>query len=208
MRRAQRARVQVDSTTTPATIPGATCLPRALEEDGAVRAPPQAIALRLGALAEDGADDERADDVAYDDALVDDDVDVDDDELETTMPMGLHLTKSNTVSPDLYHRLQCIVARASLRARAQRCAHLPVQLVLLPPNAHALSSRHVQAILKRHGGGKGKSNKGPPSWTMVYSFNSPSAANTVPTSWQGASPEVLNHLKTLNGGAGWVADGM
>ena len=43
---------------------------------------------------------------------------------------------------------------------------------------------------------------------MVYSFNSPSAANTVPTSWQGASPEVLNHLKTLNGGAGWVADGM
>lgn len=159
MRRAQRARVQVDSTTTPATIPGATFPPRALEEDGAVRAPPQAIALRLGALAEDGTNEERADDVAYDDALVDDDVDVDDDELETTMPMGLHLTKSNT------------------------------------------------AILKRHGGGKGKGNKGPPSWTMVYSFNSPSAANTVPTSWQGASPEVLNHLKTLNGGAGWVADG-
>ena len=122
MRRAQRARVQVDSTTTPATIPGATFPPRALEEDGAVRAPPQAIALRLGALAEDGTNEERADDVAYDDALVDDDVDVDDDELETTMPMGLHLTKLNTVSPDLYHRLQCIVARASLRARARNAA--------------------------------------------------------------------------------------
>ena len=77
-----------------------------------------------------------------------------------------------------------------------------------PPNAHALRSRHVQSILKRHGGGKGKSIKGPPDWTMMYAFNSASASNTVPTSWQGASPEVLNHLKTLNGGAGWVADGM
>ena len=122
MRRAQRARVQVDSTTTPATIPGATFPPRALEEDGAVRAPPQAIALRLGALAEDGTNEERADDVAYDDALVDDDVDVDDDELETTMPMGLHLTKSNTVSPDLYHdRLQCIARARGARNAARTC---------------------------------------------------------------------------------------
>ena len=103
------------------------------------------------------------------------------------------------------HRCARIVARARARnaARTYLCSSC-----YCPQNAHALSSRHVQAILKRHGGGKGKSNKGPPSWTMVYSFNSPSAANTVPTSWQGASPEVLNHLKTLNGGAGWVADGM
>ena len=102
MRRARRARVQDDSTTTPATAPRATFRLEAPEEDGAVRAPPQPIAFPSGVLAEDGAEDDGAEDEAYDEAQVDDDDEDDDDELETTMPKGQDLTKSNTVSPDLH----------------------------------------------------------------------------------------------------------
>ena len=112
MRRAPRARVQIDSTTTPTTGGPPALPPRdALEEDGAARAHPLPILMDM-APAGDAVADAGAADVAYDEAQVDDDDEEDDDELETTMPMGLHLTKSNTVSPDLYHRLQCIVARA------------------------------------------------------------------------------------------------
>ena len=117
MRRAPRARVQIDSTTTPTTGGPPALPPRdALEEDGAARAHPLPILMDM-APAGDAVADAGAADVAYDEAQVDDDDEEDDDELETTMPMGLHLTKSNTVSPDLYHRLQCI-ARATLRAPA------------------------------------------------------------------------------------------
>ena len=121
MRRARRARVQDDSTTTPATAPSATFRLEAPEEDGAVRAPPQPIAFPSGVLAEDGAEDDGAEDEAYDEAQVDDDDEDDDDELETTMPKGQDLTKSNTVSPDLYHRLQCIARARGARNAARTC---------------------------------------------------------------------------------------
>ena len=54
------------------------------------------------APAGDAVADAGAADVAYDEAQVDDDDEDDDDELETTMPKGQDLTKSNTVSPDLH----------------------------------------------------------------------------------------------------------
>ena len=120
MRRAPRARVQIDSTTTPTTGPPALPPRDALEEDGAARAHPLPILMDM-APAGDAVADAGAADVAYDEAQVDDDDEEDDDELETTMPMGLHLTKSNTVSPDLYHRLQCIARARGARNAARTC---------------------------------------------------------------------------------------
>lgn len=121
MRRAPRARVQIDSTTTPTTGGPPALPPRdALEEDGAARAHPLPIHMDM-APAGDAVADAGAADVAYDEAQVDDDDEEDDDELETTMPMGLHLTKSNTVSPDLYHRLQCIARARGARNAARTC---------------------------------------------------------------------------------------
>ena len=120
MRRAPRVRVQIDFRTTPTTGPPALPPRDALEEDGAARAHPLPILMDM-APAGDAVADAGAADVAYDEAQVDDDDEEDDDELETTMPMGLHLTKSNTVSPDLYHRLQCIARARGARNAARTC---------------------------------------------------------------------------------------
>ena len=136
MRRAPRARVQIDSTTTPTTGGPPALPPRdALEEDGAARAHPLPILMDM-APAGDAVADAGAADVAYDEAQVDDDDEEDDDELETTMPMGLHLTKSNTVSPDLYHdRLQCIARARGARnaARTCLCSYCPQTLTRSHP---------------------------------------------------------------------------
>ena len=118
MRRAPRARVQIASATTPATVSAAIVFHEALEEDVALRAP-QTFALTPGP-GEDGAEDDDADDVAYDEALANDDDDDNDDHdddgsdsgfVQLTNHRGLPVTMANTVRA----RTTCLARRARAR---------------------------------------------------------------------------------------------
>ena len=119
MRRAPRARVQIASTTTPATVPAATFRHEALQEDGAPRALPQAFAPSPGP----GGDGAEHDDAEHDEALVaEDDEDDDDDDdgddasdngfEQLTNHRGLPVTMANTVRA----RTKCLAQRARVRA--------------------------------------------------------------------------------------------
>ena len=130
MRRAPRARVQIDSTTTPTTGPPALPPRDALEEDGAARAHPLPILMDMAPAGDAVADAGAAD--ALDEAMYDHAADADsEDELQTTMPNGLQLTKSNTVNPALQLAF-CVPSPSAHRARshARRRSALPLSTAL------------------------------------------------------------------------------
>ena len=125
MRRTMAARMQANSTTTPATGPPAETPLHALEEDGALRAQAFAIPIGLAGADDDDADDDDdddADDAAYDEAQVDDDDEVRDDDGDAGFEMltnhrGLPVTMSNTV---------CLAQPLARRARKLVCCGLPL----------------------------------------------------------------------------------
>ena len=137
MRRAPRARVQIASVTTPATVPAAIDFHEALEEDVTLRAAPQTFALTPGP-GEDGAEHDDADDVAYDEALANDDDDNNDDHdeddsdsgfVQLTNHRGLPVTMANTVCA----RTKCLARHARARAHARHASFAtPTSNVLMP----------------------------------------------------------------------------
>ena len=123
MRRAPRARVQIDSTTTPTTGPPALPPRDALEEDGAARAHPLPIRMDMAPAGDAVADAGAAN--ALDEAMHDHAAAADsEDELQTTMPNGLQLTKSNTVNAALQLAFRVPLSSAH-RARARATEKCP-----------------------------------------------------------------------------------
>ena len=186
MRRAPRARVQIASTTTPATVPAATFRHEALQEDGAPRALPQAFAPSPGP----GGDGAEHDDAEHDEALVaEDDEDDDDDDdgddasdngfEQLTNHRGLPVTMANTVRA----RTTCLARRARADARARTHARMHASLrrqsqmcscpCTLFPHPCCL-----QRVLKASGGRSNK--KGAPEWTKVATFTYPPTARATP----------------------------
>lgn len=188
MRRAPRARVQIASATTPATVSAAIVFHEALEEDVALRAP-QTFALTPGP-GEDGAEDDDADDVAYDEALANDDDDNNDDHdddgidsgfVQLTNHRGLPVTMANTVRA----RTTCLARRARARAhaRARTHARMHASLRRQPQMCSCPSTLFphpccLQRVLKASGGRSNK--KGAPEWTKVATFTYPPTARATP----------------------------
>ena len=180
MRRAPRARVQIASVTTPATVPAAIDFHEALEEDVPLRAAPQTFALTPGP-GEDGAEHDDADGVAYDEALANDDDDNNDDHdeddsdsgfVQLTNHRGLPVTMANTVCA----RTKCLARRARARTHAMLPLRRQPQMCSCPSTLFHPCC--LQRVLKASGGRSNK--KGAPEWTKVATFTYPPTARAMP----------------------------
>jgi hypothetical protein len=158
MRRAPRARVQIDSRTTPTTGPPALPPRDALEEDGAARAHPLPIRMDMAPAGDAVADAGAAN--ALDEAMHDHAAAADsEDELQTTMPNGLQLTKSNTVNAALQLAFRVPLSSAHrARTRDGHACGMEGSLRCALSGGGDLV-RHSREVASRHGSTHGRTAK-------------------------------------------------